>query len=145
MPQYSTSLGAKLDFAHFAKPVQIVLRYAVAAATPENKHEWLENGLHAKHTRARRQTDGRRPREEDRDHGDELRVPPLREPSLQAQGRPLVPIDTEHEQEGFDREQCGLEQAERRDRRDGARPPIRRRAQTRARPGRKDEARGAGG
>ena len=44
MPQYSTSLGAKLDFAHFAKPVQIGLRYAVAAATPINKHEWLENG-----------------------------------------------------------------------------------------------------
>ena len=40
---------------------------------------------------------------------------PLREPSLQSQGRPLVPIDTEHEQEGFDREQCGLEQAERRE------------------------------
>ena len=77
---------------------------------------WLENGPDPEHTRARRERHGRRSREEDRDDGDELRVPPLREPSLQGQGRPLVPINTEHEQEGLDREQCGLEQAERRDR-----------------------------
>ena len=92
MPQYSTSLGAKLDFAHFAKPVQIVLRYAGAAATPENKHEWLENGPHPEHTRARRERHRRRPRDEHCDDRDELRVPPLREPSLQGQGLSLIHI-----------------------------------------------------
>ena len=110
MPQYSTSLGAKLDFAHFAKPVQIVCARR-AAATPENKQEWLENGPDPKHTRARRQTDGRRPRDEDRDDRDELRVPPLRQAPLDGERSSLVPIDTEHEQERLHREQCGLEQA----------------------------------